>query len=79
MDAGQNDKAGAVEMTDMFCRSSNRKVDQWFRELWSNDDDMKTGLAKEIMKDNFTWIEEDRIIKGTGGAEAAKPADEAAA
>ncbi len=39
----------ALELADLFCRSSRRKVNRLFRELWSNDDGVKNKVAASVM------------------------------
>jgi alkylation response protein AidB-like acyl-CoA dehydrogenase len=47
----------AVELADLFCRNSRRKVKQLFRGLWANDDTRKNGVAARVMKGQNTWLE----------------------
>ena len=48
----------AVELADLFCRSSRRKVRKLFHDLWSNDDTVKNGVATSVMTGRHTWLEE---------------------
>lgn len=63
-----DDKSGqaeqAVELADLFCRNSRRKVRRLFRELWSNDDGHKNGVAANLMNGGFRWLEEGRLDVG---------------
>ena len=47
----------ALELADLFCRSSRRKVNRLFRELWSNDDALKNKVAASVMGGKHAWLE----------------------
>ncbi len=47
----------ALELADLFCRSSRRKVNRLFRELWSNDDAVKNKVAASVMGGKHAWLE----------------------
>ncbi|MCC6849036.1 MAG: acyl-CoA dehydrogenase family protein [Deltaproteobacteria bacterium] len=47
----------ALELADLFCRSSRRKVRRLFRELWSNDDAVKNKVAASVMGGKHAWLE----------------------
>ena len=47
----------AVELADLFCRSSRRKVRKLFREVWSNDDTVKNRVAASVMNGQHAWLE----------------------
>jgi hypothetical protein len=47
----------AVELADLFCRISRRKVRQLFRALWSNDDARQNAVAAEFMRGDHAWLE----------------------
>jgi alkylation response protein AidB-like acyl-CoA dehydrogenase len=48
-DQAASDSERAVELADVFCRSSRRKVKHLFRELWSNDDARQRKLTAKLM------------------------------
>ncbi|MBI1818248.1 MAG: acyl-CoA dehydrogenase family protein [Deltaproteobacteria bacterium] len=50
LDAGHPEAERAIQLADLFCRSSRRKVKRLFHELWSNDDARKNALAASVMK-----------------------------
>jgi hypothetical protein len=50
--------AQALELADLFCRSSRRKVKRLFHELWSNDDAVKNKVAASVMGGRQAWLEE---------------------
>jgi hypothetical protein len=54
---GHPDSAKALELADMFCRTSRRKVKRLFRELWHNDDAAKYRTALQTLAGEHAWIE----------------------
>jgi hypothetical protein len=51
----------AVELADLFCRRSRRKVKQLFHNLWANDDARLNEVAARVMDGAHTWLEEGRL------------------
>jgi hypothetical protein len=51
------DAESALELADLFCRTSRRKVSRLFRELWSNDDGLKNKVAANVMGAKHAWLE----------------------
>lgn len=47
----------AVELTDLYCRNATHYVEQKFRELWGNDDDVKYAVGRHVMEEKFGWLE----------------------
>jgi alkylation response protein AidB-like acyl-CoA dehydrogenase len=56
--AGHPDAANAVELADLFCRSSRRLVVQLFHDLWANDDVRKYKVALRVLDGKHAWLEE---------------------
>jgi hypothetical protein len=46
------------ELADVFCRQSRLRIDALFTGLWSNTDDLDTKVARRVMDDSYTWLEE---------------------
>ncbi len=63
-DARSPEAERAIELADLFCRNSSRKVGRLFREIWSNEDDRKNGVAAKVMGGDFTWLEQGRLDVG---------------
>jgi alkylation response protein AidB-like acyl-CoA dehydrogenase len=57
-DSGGPEGAGAIELADLFCRGSQRRVRRSFRDLWSNDDARKNQVAASVMKGEQQWLEQ---------------------
>jgi alkylation response protein AidB-like acyl-CoA dehydrogenase len=47
----------AVELADLFCRQSRRRVQQLFHELWSNDDAYNYRAAQRVLSGTYSWVE----------------------
>jgi len=50
--------SGAVELADLFCRSTRRRVEEHFRGIASNDDVAKYAAARRLLNGEFAWLEE---------------------
>jgi len=48
----------AVELADLFCRNSRRKVQRLFRDVWRNDDALKNRVAASVMTGKHAWLED---------------------
>ncbi len=48
----------AWPLADLFCRNARRRVKASFKALWSNDDVQKYKLARRILDNQLTWIEQ---------------------
>jgi alkylation response protein AidB-like acyl-CoA dehydrogenase len=48
----------AVELADLFCRQSRRRVDRLFTELWANEDDANYRAAQRLLEGRYQWLEE---------------------
>lgn len=77
--AGRPEAERAVELADLFCRSSRHTVAKLFRDLWRNDDvrKYKTGVA--VTDGKHAWMHEGTIPVAEhhhAGAPAAKAAPE---
>ena len=61
-DSGREDDGGrgtaGMELADAFCRQSRLRVERHFAELWDNSDDTDGKLARRVMDDRYTWLEE---------------------
>ncbi len=54
----------AAELADLFCRNSRRRVKRMFRDLWSNDDDLKNQIAARLMGGEYAWLEKGHLDAG---------------
>jgi hypothetical protein len=47
----------ARRLTDVFCRTSRRRIEERFASLFANDDVAVYRTAQMVMKDEITWLE----------------------
>ena len=53
----QPTQTGPRELADVFSRQARRRVEQKFREVWSNDDVATYATARHVLDDHFLWLE----------------------
>ncbi|HYR96951.1 MAG TPA: acyl-CoA dehydrogenase family protein [Candidatus Binatus sp.] len=51
------DAEKAIELADLFCRMSRRKVRRLFRALWRNEDARQNAVAAEFLRGEHAWLE----------------------
>jgi hypothetical protein len=51
-------ETGPRELADVFSLQARRRVEQKFREVWANDDDVTYTAARHLLDDHFMWLEE---------------------
>jgi alkylation response protein AidB-like acyl-CoA dehydrogenase len=49
---------GAFELADAFCSQARVRAERLFDELWRNSDDSDHALARRVLDDRYTWLEE---------------------
>jgi alkylation response protein AidB-like acyl-CoA dehydrogenase len=47
----------ALEIADLFCREARTRIDQNFRTLFDNHDDLAYKVVQKMMKGEFQWLE----------------------
>jgi len=58
--AAMLDKQGqknALELADLFCREARVRIDQTFRTLFDNHDDLQYKVVQKMMKGEYEWLE----------------------
>ena len=63
----------AIELADLFCHQSRRRVTQLFHELWSNDDAYNYKAAQRVLSGDYAWTEEGVLDLYGGGPLTAVP------
>jgi len=58
----QNEGKKAKDLADLFCRQSRIQIQSEFSRLFNKDDKFSCQIAKDILSDEYTWLEND-IIK----------------
>ncbi|HKC76941.1 MAG TPA: acyl-CoA dehydrogenase family protein [Gaiellaceae bacterium] len=54
---GAPEASGAVDLADLFCRGSRRRVDRLFHDLMHNDDAHNYETAQRVLEGQFLWAE----------------------
>jgi alkylation response protein AidB-like acyl-CoA dehydrogenase len=58
-EAGDADRGrAAVELAEAFCRQSRLRVESMFSQLWENTDTVDRRIARGVLADRFTWVED---------------------
>jgi alkylation response protein AidB-like acyl-CoA dehydrogenase len=47
----------AMELADLFCREARTRIDQNFRTLFDNHDDLAYKVVQKMMKGEYEWLE----------------------
>jgi hypothetical protein len=47
----------ALELADLFCREARKRVDQTFRVLFDDADDLSYKIVQKMMKGEYEWLE----------------------
>ncbi len=62
--AAMLDKKGnenAMELADLFCREARTRIDQNFRTLFDNHDELAYKVVQKMMKGEYEWLEGDLV------------------
>ncbi|HEY3732344.1 MAG TPA: acyl-CoA dehydrogenase family protein [Streptosporangiaceae bacterium] len=57
----------AVALADAFCRQARQRADELLHRLWHNTDAADVKLARQVLDDRFTWLEEGIVDPSTPG------------
>ncbi|HEX9986019.1 MAG TPA: acyl-CoA dehydrogenase family protein [Thermoanaerobaculia bacterium] len=63
----------AMELADLFCSEAAVRVDQNFRTLFDNHDDLSYKVVQKLMKGEYEWLEGD-LVEGMPSAEQVEEA-----
>lgn len=55
---GHEGAKSARKLADLAARNGRRRVKQLFRDLWSNDDDFKYRVGREVLDGEHIWLEQ---------------------
>lgn len=59
--AGGARAAEAVELADLFCIQSRRRVREKFHAVWSNDDVAAYSVARKTLDGRYNWLDEGMV------------------
>ena len=51
----------ALELADLFCREARKRIDQNFRNLFDDADDLHYKVVQRLMKGEYEWLEGDLV------------------
>jgi alkylation response protein AidB-like acyl-CoA dehydrogenase len=51
----------ALELADLFCREARTRIDQNFRTLFDNHDELAYKVVQKLMKGEYEWLEGDLV------------------
>ncbi|HTK32616.1 MAG TPA: acyl-CoA dehydrogenase family protein [Candidatus Saccharimonadaceae bacterium] len=68
-----------IELADVFCRLSRRKIERLFAEIRSNDDTAVYGVARDILERRYGWLEKGIVPAEEAPASAPAPREREAA
>jgi alkylation response protein AidB-like acyl-CoA dehydrogenase len=57
----QPNQTGPRELADVFSRQARRRVEEKFRAIWRNDDEVTYQTARHVLDDHFLWLEEGMV------------------
>ena len=56
--SGTQRGAVAAELADEFCQQARLRVEELFGQLWANTDASDSALARKVLADRYSWLEE---------------------
>lgn len=59
---------GALDLADAYCRQARLRVETLFDRLWTNTDTVDRRLARRVLSDRYTWLEEGVLDPSLPGA-----------
>jgi alkylation response protein AidB-like acyl-CoA dehydrogenase len=65
--AERGTRPDGVDLADVFCRQSRRRVDALFHELWRNTDARDVAAAKQVLSGAYRTLESGVLAASTGG------------
>ncbi len=61
--AGRPEAAEAAALADVFCATRRRRVKGLFRDLWRNDDRLRSALGRAVLEGRHAWLEEGSALR----------------
>jgi hypothetical protein len=75
---GSADASGAIDLAELFCRGSRRRVEHLFHDLMHNDDAHNVETAQRVLEGQFLWAEAGIIDPAGDGPMLGLPSPEGA-
>jgi alkylation response protein AidB-like acyl-CoA dehydrogenase len=67
-------ETAAIELADAFCHQARLRIAELFGRLWSNTDDHDRAVARGVLGDRYTWLEDGILDPSIEGPWIAEPA-----
>ena len=61
-ESGHPNAGEALQLADLFCDMSSRRVKASFRSLWRNDDNDAGKVTKRVMGGDYDWLAKDGVV-----------------
>ncbi len=68
VDEGDPRATQALALTDVYAQEAKRLIELRFRELWSNDDDLKRRAGHDLLDGAYTFMESDGVTRTEASA-----------
>ena len=68
-DLGRPDAGQVLDLADLFCRTSRRRVQRLFRDLWHNDDRRMNQLTASLIDSEHASLSAGRLPLGVAHAD----------
>ncbi len=59
--ANHPDYKQAEELADLFARAARRRINDWFRDMWRNDDAYNYTEGVKMLEGGYSWLEGDKL------------------
>jgi alkylation response protein AidB-like acyl-CoA dehydrogenase len=61
-ESGDPNAAEAMQLADLFCKQSRRRISASFRSLWRNDDPAAGKVTARVMGGSYDWLAKDGVV-----------------
>lgn len=59
--ANHPDWQQAEDLADLFSRAARRRINDWFRDMWRNDDAYNYTNGVKLLEGGYSWLETDKL------------------
>ena len=58
----EKDKKSAIDLADLFCLESRKRIDGFFKDNQKNNDQQAFHVAKKLLAEEYAWMENEIIL-----------------
>lgn len=58
---GGVETANAVDLADLFCRETRKRINRNFKLLWCNTDKLHRRVSKQVLEGKYDWLQRERL------------------